>query len=98
LDLIDEENLHWEDLAICKNMDRSLFFEDYEEDPETAKNVDQACLACPVRKQCLQAGVDEKRWGVWGGVYLAFGVVDQDKNSHKTKQVWDKIRAGISDD
>lgn len=95
--MIDTESLDWEDIALCKGMDRSLFFEDYEDDPEIAKNVDEACLRCPVRKECLQAGVDEKRWGVWGGVYLAFGVVDHDRNNHKTKEVWDQIRAGISD-
>jgi hypothetical protein len=53
------------------------------------------CLSCPVRKECLQAGVENNEWGVWGGVFLTAGKPDQNKNSHKTPEVWEQIREGI---
>ena len=93
-----DRDLRWDDLALCNGMDTALFYEDYEEDNIIAKNVDEGCLLCPVRKECLQTGVDEKRWGVWGGVYLAFGSPDQDRNNHKTPAIWEAIRAGITNE
>ena len=33
----------------------------------------QLCADCPIRAACLQAGIDGKESGVWGGVLLEFG-------------------------
>ena len=47
-------------------------------------------------KQCLQMGVENGEWGVWGGIYLTSGKRDNNKNAHKTKEVWDAIAARVS--
>lgn len=88
----DENDIEWQDLAGCLGMDTLLFFEKYETDVQIAKAVDQCCLACPVRKMCHQAGVDNSEYGVWGGVYLTLGKPDKIKNIHKTKEIWKKVK------
>lgn len=90
------DELDWHHLAICKGQSIWRFYDGYESSPRIAKQTDQMCLSCPVRKQCLEAGIDENEWGVWGGIYLSNGKVDQNKNSHKTPEVWDEIREGIA--
>lgn len=89
---IDSEELTWEDLALCKNMDLNLFFDLYESDPEVARATDQHCLACPVMKQCGDFARKNKQEGVWGGVYWTpGGNVDRTRNKHKTDKVWKQI-------
>ena len=73
-------------------MDTSLFFEKYETDVNMAKAIDECCLACPVRKMCHESGTSNDEYGVWGGVYLTLGNPDKLKNSHKTKEVWKKLK------
>lgn len=92
---LDSEELAWQDLSVCAGQDIGLFYERYEGSSRTAKLVDQMCFSCPVRNICLQAGVDNNEWGVWGGVFLTSGKPDESKNSHKTPQDWQKIREGI---
>lgn len=92
---LDADDLEWQDLAVCTGQDIRRFHEDYESNPRTAKLTDQMCLSCPVRKECLQAGVENNEWGVWGGVYLSAGNMDEAKNSHKTPEVWKEIREGL---
>ena len=92
---IDLEELEWQDLAICDGMPTNLFYDDYESSESVAKMVDQACLSCPVMAQCLQQGVDNGEWGVWGGIYLAGGTPDQNRNKHKTEDIWNEIREHI---
>ena len=88
------EEATWESIAACKGMETRFFHKDdnnpenYEEDGEIAKITDQICLACPVIKQCLNKGMKDGEWGVWGGVYLSAGKLDKSRNSHKTKEVW----------
>ena len=89
---IDESNVNWFDLALCLGMDTNLFFDKYESDISIAKNIDQACLSCPVRKICYDAGVENKDYGVWGGIYLSSGEVDKVRNAHKTKDIWKKFK------
>jgi hypothetical protein len=98
---LDEEDLTWQDMALCKNgMNTNDFHENYESNERVAKVIDQTCLSCPVMAQCLQSGVENNEWGVWGGVYLSNGKVDAARNDHKTPQVWkeigDRIGGGIS--
>jgi hypothetical protein len=49
-------------------------------------------MSCPVAKICYQTGVENDEYGVWGGVYLSAGSVDNGKNIHKTAEVWKKIK------
>lgn len=89
---IDEDELTWEDLALCRNMDLNSFFDAYESDPEVAKATDQHCLACPVMKQCGEFAQKNKLEGVWGGIYWTpGGRIDRTRNKHKTEKVWKQV-------
>ena len=92
---IDLETLEWQDLAICSGMDTNDFYENYESNERVAKMIDQACLSCPVMKQCLEAGTINGEHGVWGGIYLTAGKRDKNRNSHKTEAVWEAVRERI---
>lgn len=94
---IDADELKWQDLVACNQMDINLFFDDYEADENVAKMIDEACLSCPVMSQCLKQGMDNGEWGVWGGIFLTSGKPDKKKNAHKTPEVWDEIRSRIID-
>jgi hypothetical protein len=89
---IDETNMNWFDFALCLGMDTNLFFDKYETDISIAKNIDEACLSCPVRKICYEVGVENNDYGVWGGIYLNSGQVDKVRNAHKTKDIWKKLK------
>lgn len=89
---IDQENAKWYEFAVCLGMDTNLFFDRYESDINIAKNIDEACLSCPVIKICHDEGIVNDEYGVWGGVYLASGAVDKARNAHKTKEVWKRIK------
>lgn len=93
---LDLEDLEWQDLALCAGEDTNLFYDDYESDVQVANLVDQMCLSCPVQAQCLQRGVEQGEWGVWGGIYLTSGKKDDNRNSHKSPDIWQQIREKIS--
>ena len=67
---IDEDDLDWFHLAICRGMDTNLFYEKYESDANVARNIEEICFSCPVMKMCYESGVDNNEYGVWGGVYF----------------------------
>jgi hypothetical protein len=97
---IDPDELRWEALASCSKMDPNWFFDETDSapgsltysDPVTASAVDQVCLSCPVNVDCHEVGLAEKRWGVWGGVYLTDGSIDGKMNKHKTEGEWKEWR------
>ena len=47
-------------------MDTNFFYDKYEADPNIAKNVDEACMSCPVIKMCYDSGIENDEYGVWG--------------------------------
>jgi hypothetical protein len=59
IELVDRS---WHTLAACRGADPALFFAEQMEDE--AKLL---CRSCPVRLDCLEAGLGEP-WGVWGGL------------------------------
>lgn len=89
---IDKDDFSWYNLAICRGMDTNLFYDKYEIDVNISKNVDEACLSCPVIKICYENGINNNEYGVWGGVYLTAGSIDKSKNLHKTKEIWKRLR------
>ena len=89
---VDLEDFDWYDLAVCRGMDTNLFYDKYEADPNIAKNIDEACLSCPVISMCYQAGVEKDEYGVWGGVYLTSGSIDKTKKLHKTPETWKRLK------
>lgn len=56
----------WREDALCRQTDPELFMPDKGGTTAPAKRI---CLACPVRRACLDYAVDSRqRWGIWGGV------------------------------
>lgn len=94
---IDLDELEWQDLALCSGMNTNLFYDEYDNE-NTSHMVDEACLSCPVMKQCLQQGVENSEWGVWGGIYLTSGKKDDNKNKYKTPETWKRIQERLSGD
>lgn len=90
---LDPDNVKWYQLSACIGMDINLFYDDYESDKQIASQVDEVCLHCPVIKQCYNEGISNKERGVWGGIYMDLGRVDKEHNSHKTPEVWKKLKS-----
>lgn len=61
--------MRWQDDAACRGMDIRLFYP--VEHPghgwSDAQDAALVCARCPVRAQCLEAGMTEL-WGIWGGL------------------------------
>ena len=89
---VDVEDLDWWHLAVCRGMDTNLFYDKYEIDVNIAKNIDEACMSCPVIKMCYASGVENNEYGVWGGIYLNAGSTDRARNVHKTPDIWKALR------
>ena len=60
--MLDHE---WIVKAKCRSMDRELFFDKYEEDPDLAKVVDNICLTCPVISDCFNRRMTFKCWFIF---------------------------------
>lgn len=82
----------WQDDAACLNSDRENFFDNYEEDDEAPhdirKSVDKMCLGCPVMRTCFAYAKYYELTGVWGGIYMNRGQMDEEFNDHKTPDDW----------
>jgi WhiB family redox-sensing transcriptional regulator len=61
----DLEDLSWQDEALCREVDSSIFYVDKGESTAPAK---ATCNRCDVTDQCLKYALDnDERFGVWGG-------------------------------
>ena len=86
----------WMSEALCAGIDTEKYFDKYEEDQELAKEVDRMCLSCPVIKECFDSGVNTESYGVWGGIFLNEGSLDNVRNSHKSDIIWKKLLPLVS--
>ena len=92
----NDEDFTWERLALCDGMPTNWFYDDYESNETTAKQVDEVCLHCPVMAICANVGRSNKEYGVWGSIYWnGSGKPDKNRNAHKTPEVWTSIREMI---
>jgi hypothetical protein len=100
------EDFVWQRLALCNGMVRPRdkdgnvydpLFDGYENSVEEARATDEMCSRCPVRANCLRAGVQGREQGVWGGVYLKKGRIDPDRNEHKTPEQLQEVRDLLND-
>jgi hypothetical protein len=89
---VDYDSFRWWHMAACQGMDTELFFDKYENDVNIARNIDEACLSCPVISMCYQQGVEKNEYGVWGGVYLNAGSIDKSRNTHKQQDTWKRLK------
>jgi len=66
--LVDDadEELGWQERALCAQTDPESFFPEKGGSTREAKKV---CLACEVRSECLEyALANDERFGIWGGL------------------------------
>lgn len=59
----------WHSQAICRGVPSQVFYGANEYHPISGPEIARAkamCLVCPVRRLCLEQGLDED-WGIWGG-------------------------------
>lgn len=84
-----DREFRWQSLAACQGMampqnDRlaveDFFYDTYEREPEARDATKEICRRCPVKENCLRAGIENKETGVWGGVYLKDGDIDAELN------------------
>ena len=89
---VEPDTVRWYHLALCEGSELNMFFDTYETNVSVARQIDQMCLSCPVRKLCLSEGVDDKDHGVRGGIYLVAGKPSIKYNKHKTPEVWEALK------
>ncbi len=57
----------------CRSVDPELFFAEAPADIERAKAL---CVACPLRRGCLDGALERREpYGVWGGQLVVQGVI-----------------------
>ena len=66
LELDHDEELMWQERALCAQTDPEAFFPEKGGSTREAKRV---CLTCDVRGECLEyALAHDERFGIWGGL------------------------------
>ena len=61
-----EEELRWQERALCAQTDPEAFFPEKGGSTREAKRI---CTTCPVRNECLEyALANDERFGIWGGL------------------------------
>lgn len=70
--IIEDDN--WKLSSACKNLDTSMFFEEFEKgDSATRRKVIAICNTCEVKDKCLQYAKEMRCSGVFGGEYFWCG-------------------------
>lgn len=61
-----EDDLDWQDAALCAQSDPEAWFPEKGGSTREAKRV---CRSCPVRAECLEYAFENgERFGIWGGL------------------------------
>ncbi|MGY5765934.1 WhiB family transcriptional regulator [Brachybacterium sp. DNPG3] len=61
-----EEELTWQERALCAQTDPEAFFPEKGGSTREAKKV---CVSCEVRAECLEYALqNDERFGIWGGL------------------------------
>ena len=84
----------WRDAAACRGMDTDRFFDTYENEPSSRAATDAVCRSCPVIRACHSWWRAYKETGVWGGIYLTEGEID-DEFSSKDPDDWAKMYMAV---
>lgn len=62
----EDEDLTWQESALCSQTDPEAFFPEKGGSTREAKKI---CLGCEVRPECLEYALrHEERFGIWGGL------------------------------
>jgi hypothetical protein len=85
---MSDDPLDWMEHARCRGLDPNLFVPDF--DPKTRQgpppeaflvcNGDVEHGPCPVRRECLAYGKNQKATGCFGGMPLYYGRVRRDRS------------------
>jgi len=68
IELMDtaEDELSWQERALCAETDPEAFFPEKGGSTRDAKKV---CVGCEVRAECLEYALEhDERFGIWGGL------------------------------
>jgi WhiB family redox-sensing transcriptional regulator len=68
IELMDtaEDELSWQERALCAQTDPEAFFPEKGGSTRDAKKV---CVGCDVRAECLEYALEhDERFGIWGGL------------------------------
>ena len=66
LEMMNGQDLAWQDLANCRGADPDLFFPERGASTRTAKGI---CRECSVQNECLEfAIVSSEKFGIWGAM------------------------------
>ena len=61
-----EEELRWQERALCAQTDPEAFFPEKGGSTREAKRI---CTTCAVRNECLEYALgNDERFGIWGGL------------------------------
>jgi WhiB family redox-sensing transcriptional regulator len=61
-----EEELRWQERALCAQTDPEAFFPEKGGSTREAKRI---CTTCAVRAECLEYALgNDERFGIWGGL------------------------------
>ncbi|ABK52231.1 transcription factor WhiB [Acidothermus cellulolyticus 11B] len=61
-----DDELRWQEQALCAQTDPEAFFPEKGGSTREAKRI---CASCPVRIECLEyALAHDERFGIWGGL------------------------------
>ena len=61
-----EEELRWQERALCAQTDPEAFFPEKGGSTREAKRI---CTTCAVRSECLEYALgNDERFGIWGGL------------------------------
>lgn len=81
----------WKQEGACYGDPLEWYFEAYETNQEIAKQSDDKCFGCDMRRRCLEEAIKQDATGLWGGVYLVLGKYNKQKNKHKSDYIAKKL-------
>ncbi len=63
---VGEEEMEWQERALCAQTDPEAFFPEKGGSTREAKRI---CAGCEVRSECLEYALEhDERFGIWGGL------------------------------
>lgn len=78
---INPDNFEWQELSLCGSLGAAdpelaeVWHSKAERDERVKAIAKEICDVCPIKKICLEEGVRNKEYGIWGGHTLQAGKV-----------------------
>lgn len=71
---LDPETFEWQALGLCVGVEPEVFHSLSDRSPRIRNQAVAICDACPMQQICLEEGIRNKEYGIWGGKRLERGV------------------------